>query len=153
MHVPCHIRWMIRMDMTEVLRIENQFNDHRWEEQDFFEELRDRHTIGMVAEHADKIVGFFIYQRRKKSINVVKFRVNPDYFRSGVGTQMIDKLLLKTGFGRNRVTFEIGERNLDMQLFLKKNNFKAVKTNRESFSDTGEDGYVFVRERVKEIKK
>jgi ribosomal-protein-alanine N-acetyltransferase len=53
-----HIRWMIRRDLPEVLRIENAAFPFPWSESDFLRCLRQRNTIGMSVEYDDRFVGF-----------------------------------------------------------------------------------------------
>ncbi len=47
--VKVQIRWMIRRDMAEVLRIERESFEYHWTEEDFLCCLRQRNCIGMVA--------------------------------------------------------------------------------------------------------
>jgi len=51
------IRWMIRRDMAEVLRIERESFEYHWTEEDFLCCLRQRNCIGMVAEADGQVVG------------------------------------------------------------------------------------------------
>ena len=51
-----HMRWMIRRDMPDVLKIENANFEFAWSEDDFIRCLRQRNCIGMVAERDDEIV-------------------------------------------------------------------------------------------------
>jgi len=87
-----HIRWMIRRDMPEVLQIERHSFDYPWTEDDFFNCLRQRNCIGMVAEHGDRVVGFMIYELHKTRIHVLNFAVAEAHRHCGVGSQMIAKL-------------------------------------------------------------
>lgn len=45
--------------MPEVLDIESRLNPYPWEEDDFIRHLRQRNTIGMVAEKHDEVIGFW----------------------------------------------------------------------------------------------
>ena len=56
------IRWMIRRDMPEVLKIEAASFEYTWDEDEFLNLLRPRNCIGMVAEHENRVVGFMIYE-------------------------------------------------------------------------------------------
>src|SRR3974377_2236301 len=84
-----HIRWMIRRDMPEVLQIEQDSFDYSWTEEDFLRCLRQLNSIGMVAEHAEKVVGFMIYELHKSKLHILNFAVCPSYRRTGIGGQMI----------------------------------------------------------------
>src|SRR4029078_10231989 len=52
-----HIRWMIRRDMAEVVDVERASFEFPWFEEEFIRCLRQRNCIGMVAEHAERVVG------------------------------------------------------------------------------------------------
>ena len=80
-----HIRWMIRRDMPDVLRIEHGSDDHPWSEEDFLRCLRQRNCIGMVAEQGERVVGFMIYELHKAKLHILNFAVHPAFRRYGVG--------------------------------------------------------------------
>jgi len=90
-----HIRWMIRRDMPEVLDIERSSFEFPWFEEDFIRCLRQRNCIGMVAEHDGRVAGFMIYELHRTRVHVVNFAVAREYQRSGVGSQMVAKLIAK----------------------------------------------------------
>lgn len=140
-----HIRWLIRRDMPEVLKIEKgSFKDYAWCEEDFLCLLRQRNCIGMVAENNHHICGFMIYELHGNKLRILNFAVHPDYRLQNVGTQMAKNLTEKLSLRKRReVTIEIRETNLDAQLFFKKQQFRAITTLRKFYDDTYEDAYVF----------
>lgn len=141
--VGVHIRWMIRRDMPEVLQIESASFEYPWSEDDFIRCLRQRNCIGMVAERGDQVVGFMIYELHKNQLHVLNFAVHPDMRRTGVGTQMILKLIGKLSHQRrNRILLEVRETNLQAQIFFRNVGFRAVSVLRDYYDDTTEDAYV-----------
>jgi [ribosomal protein S18]-alanine N-acetyltransferase len=141
--VRVHIRWMIRRDMAEVLAAEVESFEFPWLEDDFIRCLRQRNCIGMVAEHEDRVVGFMIYELHKSRIHVLNFAVAEPYRRSGVGSQMIAKLIAKlSSQRRSRIILEVRETNLAAQLFFRENGFRAVSVLRSYYADTPEDAYM-----------
>lgn len=137
------IRWLIRRDMTEVLRIEQASAKTPWTDEDFLCCLRQRNCIGMVAEHNHKILGFMIYELHKSRLHILNFAVAPELRRHGIGSQMILRLIDKLSQQRrSEILIEIREGNLDAQLFFKNQNFKAVCVLRRHFDDTEEDAYI-----------
>jgi ribosomal-protein-alanine N-acetyltransferase len=141
--VRMHIRWMIRRDMPEVLRIEQASHDYPWCEEDFLRCLRQRNCIGMVAEQGEKVVGFMIYELHKSKLHILNFAVHPEYRRCGIGCQMAEKLVSKlSSHRRTRIVSEVRETNLDSQLFFRSVGFRATGVSREFFPDSGEDAYV-----------
>jgi ribosomal-protein-alanine N-acetyltransferase len=141
--VRLHIRWMIRRDMPEVLRIEHASHDYPWCEEDFLRCLRQRNCIGMVAEMGEKVVGFMIYELHKTKLHILNFAVHPDCRRGGIGSQMAEKLISKlSSHRRTRILIEVRETNLDAQLFFRTAGFRAISVSRQFYADTGEDAYI-----------
>jgi ribosomal-protein-alanine N-acetyltransferase len=141
--VRMHIRWMIRRDMPEVLRIEQVSHDFPWCEEDFLKCLRQRNCIGMVAEQGEKVVGFMIYELHRIKLHILNFAVHPDFRRQGIGVQMAEKLVSKlSSHRRTRIMTEVRETNLDAQLFFRSAGFRATSVLREHYTDTGEDAYL-----------
>lgn len=138
-----HIRWMIRRDMEQVLEIERSAFEFPWSEDDFVNCLRRRNCIGMVAERGDRIVGFMIYELHKTRLHLLNFAVAADTRRSGVGTQMVDKLVGKlSSQRRTRLSLEVRETNLDAQLFFRGAGFRATSVLRDFYDDSPEDAYL-----------
>ena len=138
-----HIRWMIRRDMAEVLAAERQSFEFAWTEEDFLRCLRQRNSIGMVAEHQDRIVGFMIYELHKDRLHVLNFAVAAESRRGGIGAQMVSKLVGKlSSHRRSRVTLAVRERNLDAQVFFRMQDFRATRVLRNYYEDSGEDAFL-----------
>lgn len=139
-----HTRWMIRRDMPEVMEIENSSFDCPWSEDDFTKCLRQRNSIGFVAELDSRIIGHMIYELHQRRLCVLNFAVHPDFRRRKVGTQLIEKLRGKLSANRrNRITLAIRETNLNGQLFFSELGFRATSVERDYYDDSGEDAYVF----------
>ena len=138
-----HIRWMIRRDMPEVLRAEQESFDYSWTEDDFLRCLRQRNCIGMVAEVDEQVVGFMIYELHKTKLHVLNFAVASRCRRMGIGTQMVMKLVGKlSSHRRTRITLAVRESNLNAQLFFRSQTFKATRVLRSYYEDSGEDAYL-----------
>lgn len=145
-----HVRWMIRRDMPEVLRIEGFCFEFAWAEDDFIRCLRQRNCIGMVAEilakneKDDRLAGFMLYELHRTRIRLLKFAVHPDLQRKGIGRAMVDKLRTKMSVERrSKVLLEVRESNVDAQLFFRAMGFRAIDTLRNFYEETDEDAYVF----------
>lgn len=138
-----HIRWCIRRDMDEVFGIENANFDYPWCEDDFIRCLRQRNCIAMVAEHKEKVVGFFVYELHKNRLHILNFAVHAACHRQGVGAAMMRKLVSKLSPSRrNRIMLEVRESNLDGQMFFKAMGFRAISLLRDFYKDTAEDAYL-----------
>ena len=141
--VKLQIRWLIRRDMAEVLKIENASFEYTWSEEDFLRCLRQRNCIGMVSEFNDRVVGFMVYELHKNRLHVLNFAVHPDFQRQGVGNRMVEKLISKLSYQRrNRIILEVRETNLMAQLFFRDLGFRAISVLRDFYEDTVEDAYL-----------
>jgi len=137
-----HIRWMIRRDMPEVVRIEKRSSGFPWWEEDFICYLRQRNCIGMVAEYENQILGFMVYQLYRTRIDISKLAVHPMWRHLGVGSQMISRLLDKLSLQRrSQITINVRETNLAAQWFLYENGFRAISVLRNFYEDSLEDAY------------
>jgi ribosomal-protein-alanine N-acetyltransferase len=134
---------MIRRDMAEVLEIEQEAFEFPWSEEDFTRCLRQRNCIGMVAEMAESVVAFVIYELHRSRLHVLNFAVRRSHRRLGIGTQMMDKLVGKlTPERRSRVVLEVRERNLPAQLFFRTLGYRAISVLKDFYQDTTEDAYL-----------
>src|SRR4051794_35610543 len=141
--VRVHIRWMIRRDMPEVLNTEQESFEYSWTEEDFLRCLRQRNCIGMVAEQGEKVVGFMIYELHKSKLHILNFAVHPAWRHTGIGGQMVTKLVSKlSSHRRTRITLAVRERNLEAQLFFRSQEFRAVRVLRAYYEDSGEDAFL-----------
>ena len=143
MEIRVHVRWMIRRDMSEVLKIEQESFEFSWLEEDFICSLRQRNCIGMVAEYEKQVIGFMLYELHKTIIHVLNFAVHPNYRRNGVGSQMIAKLIAKLSVQRRaQIILEVREKNLDAQLFFRDCGFRAVSILHDFYKNPPETAYL-----------
>lgn len=146
--LPVGIRWMIRKDMGSVLDIENESTafGEKWTDDDLINILRRRTVIGMVAEHNAHVVGFMVFELRKKSIHVLNIAVDHFHKRRGVGSQMTDQLKEKLAptSSRTVLTIDVHERNIEAQVFFRSQGFKCVGlAEYDETRDGDDDSYLF----------
>lgn len=140
------IRWMIGNDTQQVIDIDKASFPDAWSREDLRHRLRQRNCIGMVAEiYGSDIVGYMVYLLQPHGIELIRFAVDPEFRRSGVGRAMIEKLKGKLAAqGRRYIKTVVSERSPSAHYFLKEMGFYAVKVIRD-WSDK-EDGYEFCTE-------
>lgn len=138
------IRWCIRRDLDAVMEIEKSVHDP-WKQEWVIDCLREKDCIAMVAEVDEKVLGYMLYRLKPSYLYLYRFGVHVDHRHSGLGTQMLDKMKSKIimSTSRKSIRIDVREKNLDLQLFLKKCKFKAIRVLRNDWSDTGEDTYRF----------
>ena len=138
-----HVRWMIRRDMAEVLEVEQEAFEFPWSDEDFTRCMRQRNCIGMVAEMADSVVAFMIYELHRSRLHVLNFAVRRSHRRLGIGTQMMEQLTGKlTPERRSRIVLEVRERNRPAQLFFRSLGYRAISVLKDFYQDTTEDAYL-----------
>ncbi len=121
-----HVRWMVRRNISDVLRIEDESFEFPWPEEDFIRTLRQRNCIGMVA----------VDERSETPLHLLSLAVEPESRRRGVGKALVDKLIAKLAEGRrNTILTEVRERNLAAQLFFRAQGFRAVRVLRDFYED------------------
>lgn len=130
-----HIRWMVRRDLSDVLRIERAGNRTPWTEDDFLYALRQRNIIGMVAEDTTtgRIVGHMMYSLHAKHLTVLNLAYGND---RAVGGSMAAKLIGKLdSHRRTRIVFDVYELAVGRQVFLREVGFAAVRCLRDHYGD------------------
>jgi ribosomal-protein-alanine N-acetyltransferase len=74
----------------------------------------------MVAEVADRVVGFMVYQQPERSLDVLNFAVHPRVAPAGYRGRWPSKLIGKlSSHRRTRITLAVRESNLSAQLFFR----------------------------------
>lgn len=134
------VRWLIRRDMVDVLRIERESYSRPWTDDDFLGHLKKRNCIGMVAEHNQTLVGFMVYDFNKGPLHILNFAVDPAFRRRSIGSQMMQRLVCKLSHQRrSELLIHVRETNLDAQLFFKRQGFRAVNVLTNHYDDISED--------------
>ena len=134
------IRWLIKSDMPEVLKIERGCFQHPWSQEEFEKYLKKRNCIGMIADYDGEIVGFMIYELFKNHIYLHNFAVDSKYHKQQIGTAMMDRLKEKLACNkRKKIKLKVRETNLPAQLFFKSQDFVAFEVERCYFDN--EDAY------------
>lgn len=137
-----NVRWAIARDLPDVLSIDFDSHHDFMDESQLKTKLRERQTVGMIAERGDKVVGFMVYSLRTHSIYCSRLAVHPLFRRHGVGTALVNKLVSKlSAHRRNRLVLHVDEANLRAQLFLRACGLQCV----EVAHRCGECYYTFER--------
>jgi len=134
---PLHLRWLVERDIPEVILIDRLcFGHDSWVEEDFRESTKTRNVVGMVATHREQVLGYMIYELRKREIKLLRLAVLPSQQRRSIGTRCVMKLLEKLNNGRRRTLFvDVPENRLPLQLMLKKAGFLATEILKENESE------------------
>jgi ribosomal-protein-alanine N-acetyltransferase len=137
------IRFMIKRDLPEVLKIESQSPVSSWSKRNFLAALRNMNYICLVAEYDDKVVGFVIYTVNPEYFRIRNLAVDSQYRFMGIGRRLVDRIKDKLpSRNRRKIILELRETNLAAQLFFKRLGFTATDVLRSHYNDTGEDAYL-----------
>jgi len=136
------VRWMIRRDLPAVLEMEAiEYGEDATTEAEFLQLLSSRSCIAVVAEVADRVVGYAVYELERGALVMIAFLVHPNFRRQGVGRQILDHIRRKLSAQRRASLWvHVRERNLGAQLFLRAAGLRCVRVDRHSDADT----YVFL---------
>lgn len=137
-----HVRWYIRRDLDDYIKIEKESYPYPWSEKDFIRCLMSSKISAFTAEYREKVIGFLIFEMRKKYLNIINLAVHPDFQRQGVATELMKNLKTRLMNERNKLKAEVADYNLDAHLFFKSQEFKAVKIIPKFYD--GVDAYKFV---------
>jgi [ribosomal protein S18]-alanine N-acetyltransferase len=132
-----YARWMIRRDLTEILKGEYLSLDP-WAEETFLESLRQRNCIGMVAETREEVVAWGVYCLFPSHLHLMKLE----------GTMqgrmaLLEKFRSKLRSGsRKWFSYNCHEEDLSTQQLLAHMGWQTAGVIRECFGSR--DGYRFV---------
>jgi len=139
------IKWLIRTDMDDVLRIENESFEYPWTEEELLKLLRVRNHIGMVCIVENRVVGYMIYELNKSHIDLKTIAVELNSRKSHIGKSMIERLKGKLSIERRtKIEASVRERNLPAQMFFSSQGFICEKTTADAYEDCDEAEYLFV---------
>lgn len=137
-----HVRWMIRNDVPQVLALEMGMRKALSEEA-LMRFMRTQTAIGMVAERVSegKILGVLLYELKKHHLFIARLNASWDD-ADEVVTEFLSRLKTKLTAGRRwRIEILTHEADLEAQLLLRANKFRATKVMRNHFDDG--DAYRF----------
>lgn len=128
-------RFMVNVDFDRVIDINASSGDYCWEPDDLWDEWKAEQGAGIVAvDYNDFPLGFCIYNMdEKERYEIRHLVVEKQLQHSGIGTALINRMKDKLNDRRYILSYIVPEENLPIQLFLKKNGFKAKVVRNASF--------------------
>jgi len=129
-NIPVRVRWMIRRDLPAVLAICQQCDAEFQTEEDLYDLLRDRRTVGMVAEHTEtgEVCGVMVYELSKSEMNLKLFAVSISHRWGGVCRQMDACLTEKLRVThRERIYADVPAELVSLQVCLRSLGWRAMQ--------------------------
>ena len=129
-------RWMVGLDMPDVIEIEEQTFPDPWATRDLRRFVRQRSSIALVALGRGKVVGYVFYTLSPDGIRIRRMAVAPSLRRKKIGRAIVTKLV---GKGKP-LKIDVSEWHDKTHLFLRATGFIATGTHRD---DKGNHVYEF----------
>ncbi len=140
------IRHMLNFDFKSVLDIENKLFFCPWTKKDFLDSFVDKCNC-YVYETNGSIVGYVVFKKNKYSIDILNIAVHEKFQLKNIGKELIDHVKNKLKNKRYYINVNVRETNLGCQLFLKRQEFKAIAVCEKYFynekNEEYEDSYLF----------
>ena len=134
--------WAVRSDLNVVIEIENEIFDDPWTLGFLHRTLRARNTITYVLKKDEVILGYLIYELRKKEIRIIRMAVTPSAQRVGYGQYMVDCMLERLQRQkRDKLSALVDDSNVIANDFFRKCGLTVVGVSRRYF-DNGQDAYL-----------
>ncbi len=112
-----------------------------WDQPVLMNYLETKDRIPKVMTVNRDVVGYLFYTMKKKVIVIDQIAVDPEHWRQGYATGMVQRLKdTMPGLRRQIIGVRVSEMNLGTQLFLRENGFRWIRTLTDSRS--GEDFYL-----------
>jgi len=144
-----HIRWMIKRDMEQVMRIEASSFREPWTRADFERRMHNRHVIAKVIATDDNIVGYLVYELHRHYVQILNLAVDPYRRLQGIGRRLIDdqKTKIRQDTLRRCLWADVFGNNIPAQQFLNACGFACAEIWEDAWcydDGTEDDVYRFV---------
>lgn len=137
------IRLMQEHDLPDLLKIEKKcFPESPLKKGELKYLFGRANVFCVVCEHHERVVGFIIYEVRRKHIALLNFAVDPAFWRKGIAKSMLQPWINAMSFIRTRLTVIVKDSNLAAQMLMKSLGFKAVVILQSPYEGIDDDGYL-----------
>jgi [ribosomal protein S18]-alanine N-acetyltransferase len=131
---------MINADLEQILDIERASFKYPWSRRFFLEELQVECARAVVAEIADRVVGYVLFWFLPEDVDVHNIAVHPDYRRHAIGRILLEHVIAAAQQRSSvRVTLEVRKSNTAAQQLYSSLGFVITGERRGYYSDDGED--------------
>ena len=139
------IRRLGYSDLPQVIAIERRAFPTPWSLAMFVLELSKPSGVCLAATIGNDLVGYLICARYADVWHLMNIAVDPSKRRRGVGSMLLDQMLERAGFGRDRYTLEVRTSNTVAIGLYERFGFTIAGTRRRYYQDTGEDALIMWR--------
>ncbi len=135
-------------DLSDIIDLDNRIflPDYRISYQRYWAHLSDPNCSLVTIKRHKVLVGYVLYKFIQETIHLKRFCIEESYRRLGLGTLLLSSVKkwcdtkLIGEVAPTSIITEIPEYNLDAQLFLRANDFRAIR-----IIDTPKQKYYYFR--------
>jgi len=137
-------------DAPALVAIERRCFGDPWSEASFRDALRASWTFGLVAEHADGVIGYLIAREAAGTGEILNLAVDPPWRRQGIAQALLQAgLAALRRRGTGEVYLEVRVSNDAAQALYRQADFTAVGRRRGYYRNPVEDALVLRRSLVR----
>jgi ribosomal-protein-alanine N-acetyltransferase len=147
------LRRMNANDIDSVCSIEQRVFPSPWSRESFAEEMRNHLAVYMVAESADRVIGYIGAWHVLDEGHITNLAVEAEWRRQGVGARLLDAMetqLYRDGV--RRVTLEVRVSNTPALKLYHHRGYRERGVRRRYYQDNGEDAYIMWKHMEGEIR-
>lgn len=136
-----NIRLKQEHDFSDILKIEKGCFDDPLSKEDFRELFARANVFCIVCEHHERVVGYLLYEIRRKHVALLSIAVDAKFRRKGIANAMLKPWANSMSYIKNKLTVIVREGNLPAQMLLKSVGFKATVILQSPYEGLDDNGY------------
>ncbi|MEC7294207.1 MAG: GNAT family N-acetyltransferase [Planctomycetota bacterium] len=132
------IRTMKRSELDSIAAIEMLCFEDPWNKRTLDNLNKRVYVAGLTALLDDEIAGYYIYELRDSTIEILRMAVDPEFRNQGVGTAMVERMVSKLYKSRPMLCINVPDTLTGTHLFLSKKHFvgKTLKSDPNTYRFT-----------------
>ncbi len=129
---------MEERDLDQIMMIEEISFPSPWCRKTFQSELKNNHSVSIIAESNQRITGYVVGWFVADEIHITNIAVHPEWRRKGIAETMIERLLTKHTSCRS-VLLEVRRSNVVARSLYNKLGFHEMGIRKNYYTNEGED--------------
>jgi ribosomal-protein-alanine N-acetyltransferase len=139
------VRRLTYADLPQVVAIERRAFPTPWSLAMFVLELSKPAGICLAALEDEQFVGYAICSRYDTIWHLMNICVDPDHWRRGIASQILNSLLERIEDPSAQLTLEVRRSNGGAMRLYERFGFRAAGVRRRYYQDNGEDALIMWR--------
>ena len=143
------LRKMEEDDIPMILQIENFSFQNPWRASTFLGEIANSgisFPYVIIHRNFERIIGYIIYWKIQKEVQICNFAIHPDFRRKGIGESVMQRVIKRIQRdGGVYVFLEVRPSNLAARSLYKKLGFKILGARKDYYQTPVEDALIMGR--------